>query len=62
MICQEEGRFDEAERCLTRAIYLDSEHYASLVNMALLRERRGDPSAAQFRARASRQRMKSGES
>ena len=37
MICQEEGRFEEAERCLTRAIYLDSEHYASLVNMALLR-------------------------
>lgn len=62
MICQEEGRFEEAERCLTRAIYLDNEHYASLVNMALLRERRGDPSAAQFRARASRQRMKSGES
>lgn len=62
VICQEEGRFEEAERCLTRAIYLDSEHYASLVNMALLRERRGDPSAAQFRARASRQRMKSGES
>lgn len=61
MICQEEGRLEEAERCLTRAIYLDSEHYASLVNMALLRERRGDPSAAQFRARASRQRMKSGE-
>lgn len=62
VICQEEGRLEEAERCLSRAIYLDSEHYASLVNMALLRERRGDPSAAQFRARAGRQRPKGGES
>lgn len=43
-----------AETCLTRALYLDASHYPSLVLMALLCERRGDPAAERYRIRASR--------
>lgn len=62
VIARGEGNLDEAERCFSRALYLDSVHYSSLVQMALLRERRGDPSAAQFRARAGKLRRSDGDS
>lgn len=48
------GDATAAETCLTRALYLDAAHYPSLVLMALLCERRGDPAAERYRIRAGR--------
>ncbi|HTJ44134.1 MAG TPA: CheR family methyltransferase [Kofleriaceae bacterium] len=53
-IRQASGALDEAEQCFTRALYCDPAHYESLVQLALLRERRGDRAgAANFRRRAA---------
>ena len=54
LIAESEGRFDEAEKCFSPALYLDADHYASLVHTALLPERRGDKTAERFRSRAER--------
>lgn len=54
VIAESEGRFGEAEKSFSRALYLDADHYSSLVHTALLRERRGDKSAERFRSRAER--------
>ena len=50
-----EGRLEAAEDCFQRALYLDRDHYDSLIQLALLCDRRGDPkTAARMRRRAKR--------
>lgn len=50
-----EGRLEAAEDCFQRALYLDRDHYDSLIQLALLCDRRGDPkAAARMRRRAKR--------
>lgn len=51
------GRHDEAEEHYSRALYCDPGHYESLVQLALLRERRGDRAGAEnLRRRAAKAR------
>ena len=51
------GRLDEAEEHYSRALYCDPGHYESLVQLALLRERRGDRAGAEnLRRRAAKAR------
>jgi chemotaxis protein methyltransferase WspC len=54
LIAHASGDETAAETCLTRALYLDAGHYPSLVLMALLCDKRGDPAAERYRIRASR--------
>ena len=55
VILQAQGGFDEAQRSLEKALYLDPRHYQALVHMMLLAEQRGDrQAAANFRRRAQR--------
>lgn len=50
-----EGRFEAAEDCFQRALYLDRDHYDSLIQLAVLCDRRGDAkAAARMRRRARR--------
>jgi chemotaxis protein methyltransferase WspC len=50
-----EGHLEAAEDCFQRALYLDRDHYDSLVQLALLCDRRGDSkAAARMRRRAKR--------
>jgi len=50
-----EGRLEAAENCFQRALYLDRDHYDSLIQLALLCDRRGDSkAAARMRRRAKR--------
>jgi chemotaxis protein methyltransferase WspC len=51
------GRLEEAEEHYSRALYCDPGHYESLVQLALLRERRGDRAGAEnLRRRAAKAR------
>jgi chemotaxis protein methyltransferase WspC len=51
------GRLDEAEEHYSRALYCEPGHYESLVQLALLRERRGDRAGAEnLRRRAAKAR------
>ena len=55
MICQAVGDRRRAEDCFQKTVYLDPTHDEALLALALLAERRGDPSAAAgFRRRAER--------
>jgi chemotaxis protein methyltransferase WspC len=55
VVHQASGRRTQAEACFHKAVYLDPHHDEALLALALLAERRGDPSAAQgFRRRADR--------
>lgn len=51
-----QGDYRLAEEQFTRAVYLDKEHYESLVYLALLCDKRDPEAAAQFRRRAARAR------
>jgi chemotaxis protein methyltransferase WspC len=54
-IRQAEGDASRAESCFSRAIYCDPTHYAAMIQLALLFERRGDrDGAANLRRRAAR--------
>jgi chemotaxis protein methyltransferase WspC len=56
-IRQAGGNLEQAEECFSRALYCDPGHYPSLVQLALLRERRGDRAgAANLRRRAAKAR------
>jgi chemotaxis protein methyltransferase WspC len=56
-IRQAAGELDAAEACFARALYCDPGHYNALIQLALLRERRGDAAgAANLRRRAARPR------
>jgi chemotaxis protein methyltransferase WspC len=56
-----EGRLEAAEDCFQRALYLDRDHYDSLIQLALLCDRRGDPkAAARMRRRAKRAAQRTG--
>lgn len=49
------GRRSEAENCYNRALFLDPQHFESLIHLTLLVESRGDAArAAALRARAER--------
>jgi chemotaxis protein methyltransferase WspC len=51
------GDPETALECFTKALYLDHQHYESLVHVAMLHEQRGDGANAEnFRRRAQRQR------
>jgi chemotaxis protein methyltransferase WspC len=51
------GRLEEAEEHYSRALYCDPLHYEALVQLALLRDRRGDATGAEhLRRRAARAR------
>ncbi len=55
LISQSSDRFDEAEECYRKALYLDPKHEDALVHMSLLRKSRGDADAgARFHRRARR--------
>lgn len=54
LVAHAAGEGTAAETCLTRALYLDAAHYPSLMLMALLCERRGDPAAERYRIRATK--------
>ena len=55
LIHEASGDDVRAEDCFSRALYLDQDHYESLVHLALLLEQRGDAGRASlFRKRAER--------
>ncbi len=52
---EREGQLDAAAALLSRALYLDADHYEALVHLSLLKARRGDAQAAErLRQRAAR--------
>ena len=55
LIRQAAGNLEQAEHCFGRAVYLQPDHYESLIHLAFLLERRGDTArAAVLRQRAQR--------
>lgn len=55
LLRETQGRLEEAVQLYRKAVYLDPQHYESLVHLALLRGRLGDEEeAAMLRARAKR--------
>lgn len=55
MLQEASNRYDLAEECFQKALYLDPNHYPLLVQLYLLYEQRGDDAkAVAFRERASR--------
>jgi chemotaxis protein methyltransferase WspC len=61
LVRQAAGRFAEAETSFRKTVYLDPTHDEALLALALLAQRRGDPSAADgYRRRADRARARAG--
>ena len=61
VLLQSGGDRDKAERCFSKAVYLDPDHDEALLALALLADRRGDVSAAaSYRRRAQRARTSKG--
>ena len=59
LIMQEAGNPSEAEACFRKALYLDSNHERSLLNLVLLAEIRGDTALAEnLRCRLQRVRKR----
>lgn len=54
-IRQAQGQLTQAEQCFQKALYLDPQHYESLIHLSLIAQSKGDStSAANFKRRAER--------
>ena len=55
VVCLSQGRMQEAEKALTKAVYLNPHYYDALIQLALLKERTGkNEEASRIRLRAEK--------